>query len=291
MGLGPERAGCYKIATFRGVKAVDLLHVAVVALVQGITEFFPISPSGHLAALSLMTGPLKQTEAVDVAVRVGTLCAATAYFWRDLWTMGVGLFRYFTGRRGTGGAHLAFQLLLGTVPAAVAMVLIHYTMPGGFHGLRMTAWAMVGFGVVLFLADRVGMTIRRVEHLAYADAVLVGVAQALALIPGVGRAAVTISAGRILGFERVDAARLSMLLAIPVLLADLVLHALILARVGADLAVGGAILAGFIAFVVGLIAIAGLMAWLRRSSFTPFVVYRMLLGGALLGVSYVWGVQ
>lgn len=232
-----------------------------------------------------------RTEAVEVAVRFGTLCAVVAYFWRDLWAMGVGLFRYFTGRRGTGGAHLAFQVAIGTVPAVAALALIDYTMAGGFHGLRVTGWAMVGFGVVLFLADRVGMTIRRVEHLAYADAVLIGIAQALALIPGVSRSGITISAGRILGFERIDAARFSMLLAIPVLLGDLVLHALVLARLGPQPDIGGAILAGFLGFAAGLAAIAGLMAWLRRSSFTPFVIYRVLLGGALLGVSYGWGVQ
>ena len=291
MRLGPERAGCYKFATFRGVKAVDLLHVAVVALIQGITEFLPVSASGHLAVLPLVSGWPPQAPAVDVAVRVGTLGAVVAYFWRDLWTMAIGLFRYVTGRRGTGGAHLAFKVAIGTVPAVVAWVLVDRYLPGGLHGLRTVGWAMLGFGIVLFMADRMGMTIRRVEHLAYGDAVVIGIAQTLALIPGTSRSGIAISAGRILGFERADAARFSMLLAIPALLGISVVKGVDLAVRHESLLSGAAALALVLGFAAGLAAIAGLMAWLRRSSFTPFVIYRVLLGGALLGLGYGWGVQ
>lgn len=291
MGLGPERAGCYKFATFRGVKAVNLLHVAVLALIQGLTEFLPVSASGHLAAIPLLTGWAGQTLAVDVAVRVGALGAVVVYFWRDLWMMAVGLFRYFTGRRGTGGAHLAFQVAIGTIPAVVAWGLIDHYLPGSFRGLRVVGWAMLGFGIVLFVADRLGMTIRRVEHLAYGDAIVIGIAQALALIPGTSRSGITMSAGRILGFERVDAARFSMLLSIPALLGVSILKGAELVSRHESLLSGTAITAVALGFGAGLVAISVLMAWLRRSSFTPFVLYRVLVGGALLGLSYGWGVQ
>lgn len=271
------------------MKAVNLLHVAVVALIQGITEFLPVSASGHLALVPLLTGWPNQAPAVDVAVRVGTLLAVIVYFWRDLWAMAVGLFRYCTGRRGAGGAHLAFQLVIGTLPAVAAWVLLDHYLPGGLGGLRVVGWAMLGFGILLFLADRVGMTIRRVEHLGYSDAIVIGIFQAIALIPGTSRSGITISAGRILGFERMDAARLSMLLAIPALLGVSVVKGSELAARHESLLNGTVLTAMILGFGAGLISIALLMAWLRRSSFTPFVIYRVLLGGALLGLSYGWG--
>ena len=273
------------------MKAVNLLHVAVLALIQGVTEFFPVSASGHAAAILLLTGWPNPPLAVDVAVRIGTLGAVIVYFWRDLWVMAVGLFRYFTGRRGTGGAFLALKVVIGTIPAVVAWVLVEHYWPGGFHGLRLIGWAMLGFGVVLFLADRMGMTIRRVEHLAYSDVVVIGIAQVFSLIPGTSRAGITMSAGRILGFERVDAARFSMLLSIPALLGIGVFQGVDLISRHENLLNGTVITACALGFGAALVSIAVLMAWLRRSTFTPFVIYRVLAGGALLGLSYGWGLQ
>jgi undecaprenyl-diphosphatase len=270
------------------MKAVDILHVAVMALVQGLTEFLPIGSSADLVVVPPLAGWLNRGPSIDLAVHMGVLCAVAAYLWRDLWAMAVGVFRYFAGRRGAAaGARLAFQLAIATVPIAVAVFLFDRYMPDGIGGLRVVGWSMLGFGIVLFLTDHAGMTIRRVEHLALSDAVVIGIAQVAALLPGSGRAVVTMSAARLLGFERVDAARFSMLLSIPALLGLVVFDAVLLMRLGSPVT-GGAIMAGSLSFVAALVAISLLMAWLKRSTFTPFVLYRIIVGAALLALGYGW---
>ena len=272
-----------------GAKAVYILHIAVLALIQGITEFLPVSSSGHLVLVPSLTGWADQGLVLDVAVHVGTLGAVMIYFWRDLWGMVIGLFRVATGRRDAEArisAHLAIQIVVATLPVIAAGYALNHYMPEGIRGLLVVAWATLGFGIVLFIADRVGMTIRRIEHMRYSDAIIIGVSQVLALIPGTSRSGITMSAARILGFERADAARFSMLLSIPTILGAGTLKGLELAESGnADLTAAAAFAAG-LAFLSALIAIALLMAWLRRSSFTPFVIYRILLGGILLGLAY-----
>ncbi len=269
-----------------------VLHIAVLALIQGITEFLPVSSSGHLVLVPLLTGWPDQGIIIDVAVHIGTLGAVMIYFWRDLWGMVIGLFRVATGRRDPEarfGARLAFQVVFATLPLiAVGYAFNHY-IPSGIRSLTVVAWATLGFGIVLYIADRVGMTIRRIEHLGYSDALVIGIAQVLALIPGTSRSGITMSAARILGFERADAARFSMLLSIPAILGAGTLKGLELVESGnADLTAAAGFAAG-LAFVSALIAIALLMAWLRRSGFAPFVVYRILLGSILLGLAYGWG--
>jgi undecaprenyl-diphosphatase len=150
------------------------------------------------------------------------------------------------------------------------------------------AWATIGFGIVLYLSDRAGMTLRRIEHMTLLSALLIGVAQVLSLIPGTSRAGITMSMARILGFERAEAARFSMLMAIPAISGAGLLVSLDLIDSG-DVSLGiDALIAVGLAFVFALIAISVLISWLQRSGFTPFVVYRILLGVALLG--WIYGV-
>lgn len=289
MRLGENRAQWYKSATCRGRKAVDILHVAVLALVQGVTEFLPVGSSADLAVVPPLAGWLNRGPAIDLAVHLGVLGAVAAYLWRDLWAMAVGVFRYFAGRRGAAaGARLAFRLAIATLPLIAAGFLYERYMPGGMASVRVVGWSMLGFGILLFLTDHAGMTIRRVEHLALSDAVVIGLAQMAALVPGAGRAVVTMSAARLLGFERVDAARFSMLLSIPALLGLVVIKGIGLVSVPESQLTGGAIMAGFLGFVAALIAIAVLMAWLKRSTFAPFVIYRIVVGAALLALGYGW---
>lgn len=237
-----------------------------------------------------LTGWPDQGLVIDVAVHVGTLGAVIIYFWRDIWGMLAGLFRAATGRKDRG-AHLAAQVVLGTLPVIAAGYALNHYMPDGIRGLTVVAWATLGFGIVLYIADRVGMTIRRIEHLGYGDAFFIGLAQVLALIPGTSRSGITMSAARILGFERADAARFSMLLSIPAILGAGTLKGVELAESGnADLT-AAAIFAAGLAFLAAIFSIAFLMAWLRRSSFTPFVIYRVLLGGILLALVYGGGLN
>ncbi len=272
---------------------MSVLHIALLALVQGITEFLPISSSGHLlltdqvlAALQLVEPPPPQRQlALSVAVHVGTLGAVMLYFWRDLWTMVDGLGRAVVGPTDAG-ARLAALVIIGTVPVVIAGLVVHAYGPWGLRSLTVIGWATLGFGIVLYLADRLGMTVRRVEHMTIGDAIFIGCLQALALIPGTSRSGITMSAARMLGMERAEAARFSMLLAMPAIAAAGGLEGWALWRAGDSGLTTDAGLAAGLAFVVAWPAIALLMAWLRRASFTPFVVYRILLGALLLAFAY-----
>ena len=279
--------GCYKNRETWGIITLTFLHIVVLALVQGITEFLPISSSGHLILVPTLTGWPDQGLLMDVAVHVGTLGAVILYFWRDLWAMLSGLWRALRGKRDPG-ARLAGCVIVATVPVVVAGYLMNRHMPGGLRSLAVIGWATLGFGVLLYMIDRVGMTVRRVEHLKMGDAVVIGLAQVLALIPGASRSGVTMTAGRLLGMERPDAARFSMLMSIPAILGAGTLKGLELYQAG-DAALTSAVLtAAGIAFGAALIAITVMMAWLKRATFTPFVLYRIVLGGFLLSVAYGW---
>ncbi len=266
---------------------MPILHLAVLALIQGITEFLPISSSGHLVLVPAFTGWPDQGVVIDVAVHVGTLGAVVLYFWRDLGAMVLGLGRLTKGREDPG-ARLAGLLIVGTIPAVIAGFFLNRYYPGGIRGLEIIAWTTLGFGVLLYITDRFGMTVRRVEHLTYGDTLIIGLAQVLALVPGTSRSGITMTAARFLGFERKEAARFSMLLSIPVIIGAGALKGLELYRAGETQLTGDAFIAAGFAFVAALAAIAAMMAWLRRASFTPFVVYRVVLGVFLLAAVYGW---
>jgi undecaprenyl-diphosphatase len=278
---------------------LTLLQLVVVALVQGITEFLPISSSGHLVVLPALAGWPDQGLVIDIAVHVGTLCAVGAYLWRDLLDMLASLGRLLRGRPQrrslaaggedagrSGGARMILLVIVGTVPVVLAGAGLHVLRPDGIRAIEVVAWTTLGFGVVLYLADRLGMTLRRLEHLTVLHALVIGLAQALALVPGTSRAGITMTMARMLGYERADAARFSLLLAIPAILGAGTLAGWELYQAG-DLQVGlDALLAALFAFGAALVAIAAMMHWLRRASFTPFVIYRLALGGALLAWLY-----
>ncbi|MCZ6607696.1 MAG: undecaprenyl-diphosphate phosphatase [Alphaproteobacteria bacterium] len=274
---------------------MSVLHIVVLALVQGLTEFLPISSHGHLnlvnemlEGLGLITAPLPEEEPVlFVAVHVGTLGAVVVYFWRDLWTMVLGLVRLTNGRMDAG-ARLAGYLVIATVPVVIAGFAVNYYATDALRSVTVIAWATLVFGIVLYVADRTGMTVRHVEHLGVGDAVIIGCAQVLALIPGTSRSGITMSAARLLGMERAEAARFSMLLSIPAILGAGTLKGLDLYRSGDVELTAAAVLAAGLAFAIALPTIFALMAWLQRSTFTPFVVYRVFLGGALLALAYGW---
>ena len=224
---------------------------------------------------------------MDVAVHMGTLGAVMLYFRRDIWNMLFGLGRALRGKRDPG-AKLAALLVVATVPAAVGGYFMNIYLPDGLRSSTIVGWTILGYGIVLYVADRLGMTLRRVEHLRFSDAIIIGLAQVLAFIPGTSRSGVTMTAARMLGMERPDAARFSMLLSVPTIIGAGLLKGLELYHSSDAALTSSAFTAAVIAFFAGLLAIAAMMAWLRRSTFTPFVVYRVLLGGAILLVTYGW---
>ena len=265
---------------------LELTQIVVLALVQGITEFLPISSSGHLALVpSLVCWP-DQGLLIDVAVHVGTLGAVTAYLWRDVWSILTGLARPRAGLDDSG-VRLFFHLAVATVPVVIAGYLMHKYIGDGLRSMEVIAWATLGFGVVLYAADRTGLTVRRIDHMSWGVALAIGMTQILALIPGASRSGVTMTAARMLGYERREAARFSMLLSIPTIVAAGTLVGIEIVQSGDARLQADAAITAALAFVSALVTIFLMMGWLRRASFTPFVVYRIFLGGGLLAIVYL----
>jgi len=263
------------------------LQLALLALVQGITEFLPISSSAHLILVPVFTGWPDQGPMIDVAVHVGTLGAVIVYFRRDVWQMISGLGRLGRNDRDRDpGLRLAFHVVVATIPVVVAGAVLTSFGLSILRSPVLIGWTTAGFGVLLYIADRSNMTIRKIEHMTLAHALFIGVVQAVALIPGTSRAGITMTAARVLGYERTESARFSMLLSIPTIIAAGGLMGYKLHGAG-DLALtiqAGA--AAILAFAAALGAVWVMMAWLERSGFTPFVVYRVALGGYLLWLAY-----
>lgn len=271
---------------------MTLLHLLMVALVQGITEFLPISSSAHLILVPALTDWPDQGLIIDVAVHVGTLLAVLIYFARDIVGMLWGATMLAMGR-WTPGGKLALQVVLASIPVVAAGLVLHALILAEGRDLRLLvqiiAWATLGFGLLLWVADQTSLQVRKVGHLGWRDALIVGCAQALALIPGTSRSGITMTAGRFLGMERAEAARFSMLLSIPTILAAGTVAGVDLYQAGdADLTLG-ALIAGTLAFLTAWVAIAVLMRWLRRAGFGPFVVYRVVLGLGLLWIIHFTG--
>ncbi len=253
--------------------------IVILALVQGITEFLPISSSGHLILVAEVSGR-DQGLLLDVAVHVGTLGAVVAYFWRDLLAMLLGVAQLTKGRI-TPEARLAGTLIVASIPAAVAGFLAKDFIESSLRTPAVIAWTTVVFGLLLYVADKIGMTIRRITHVGLAHALLLGLAQVLSLVPGTSRSGITMTAARLLGYERTDAARYSLLMSIPIIAGAGLLLGLDLYEAGSATVGRDVLLAVALSFGAALGAIALLMQWVQRVGFTPFVVYRLLLGAVL----------
>ena len=264
-----------------GALTLTFIQIAVLAIIQGITEFLPISSSGHLALAPMLLGWKDQGLAMDVAVHMGALGAVVFYLWREIWMMLCGLAKLTTGRIDEG-AKLAWLIVIASIPVIISGLAVKAYLGDSLRIPLLMGWAFIIGGILLYLGDRYGLKIRRISHITTGSALLIGVAQALAVIPGASRAGTTITMARLLGYERRDAARFSMLLSIPAIAGAGFLH-------GTDVIQGGntafqadLLLAAGLAFVAALLAIIVMMSWLQRQSFTPFVFYRIALGILIL---------
>ncbi len=266
---------------------MSLLHLFLLAVIQGITEFLPISSSAHLILLPKLTGLDDQGQVIEVAVHVGTLLAVILYFWRDV-SLGLsGLPRLLSGRIDTPGSRLAFLLIVATIPVVLAGLILKLAgLDDAMRSVAVIGWAMLIFGLVLYWADRHEPSPKTTSDWTLKDAVIIGVWQALALIPGTSRSGITITAARTLGYTRHDAARIAMLMSIPTITASGALLGVdVIATANLAAARDGAIAAVF-AFAAALLALSLMMRILRTISFTPYVAYRVILGLILLWIAY-----
>lgn len=262
-------------------------NLLLVALIQGITEFLPVSSSGHLILLPSLTGLDDQGQIIDVAAHVGTLIAVIVYFWSDVKLALNGTLRLLRGKVDTQGAFLALCLLIATIPVILFGLFLKITgLSDAMRGIAVIGWTMIIFGIVLYWADQKGPIEKTAEKWSLKDALHMGFWQALALIPGTSRSGITITAGRMLGYTRTDAAKLSMLMSIPTIIASAALLGLdvIGTADASDLRDIGIVVV--MSCAAALLALTLMMKLLKAVSYTPYVIYRIGLGIILLWVAY-----
>lgn len=266
---------------------MPLLNLVLVAIIQGLTEFLPISSSGHLILLPGLTGMDDQGQMIDVAVHVGTLFAVILYFHRDVGIAIAGLGRLIRGKVDTLGARMAIGLIASTGPVMAVGFMLHATgIDQMLRSVAVIGWTMLVFGIVLYWADQKGAETKTIEDWRLRDAIAMGLWQAVALIPGTSRSGITITGGRQLGYTREEAARISMLMSIPTIIASGALLGLDLVEAGDWSGAHDAAIGAVFAFAAALLALAVMMKLTRKISFTPYVIYRVILGVALLVYAY-----
>jgi undecaprenyl-diphosphatase len=268
---------------------VSLLEEIVLGLVQGLTEFLPISSTAHLRIVPAFMGWDDPGAAFTAVTQLGTMAAVLLYFREDL----VRIARAWLAslrdpsRRRELDARLGWYIILGTVPIGIFGVLFKDQIESGARDLYLIGTALIVLGLVLLLAERVGRRDRGMEQVETRDGFAIGMAQALALVPGVSRSGATITAGLFMGLEREAAARFSFLLSIPavVLAGALELGSILSGEEGEGGSLGGLAIATFLAFVVGYASIAFLLRFLTTHSTVVFVVYRVVLGTLVLALA------
>lgn len=266
---------------------MTLFNMILLAVVQGITEFLPVSSSGHLILLPNLTGMPDQGQAIDVAVHIGTLSAVILYFWRDVRTGLAGLPRALTGRMDTPGSKLAMLLIVATVPVMLAGLILHETgIDQMLRSTKIIGWTMLLFGILLYVMDQKGPQTRTAADWSLRDALTMGLWQVVALIPGTSRSGITISGARAMGYTRHDAAKLSMLMSIPAIMASGTLLGIEVVSQGQLTLIREMAIMAALAFVSALLALSLMMKLLNSLSFTPYVIYRIILGIVLLVMAY-----
>jgi undecaprenyl-diphosphatase len=266
-----------------------ILEAIVLGIIQGLTEFLPISSSGHLILAEWATGwkgELMNSLTFDVALHVGTLAAVLWYFWRDWLHLGKAVLRVVQGRAQAYEARLVWYIVLATVPAVIFGLTLEHTVETIFRNPLLVASALAAGSLVLWLADRYSTRSRHLGDMTLPHALFVGVAQAFALVPGVSRSGITISAALAAGYRREDSARFSFLLSTPVIAGAAFHKAGHITFQGH--AAWGCILGTLSSAVVGYLAIRFLIRYVERHSMNVFVWYRLVLAGLVV---LAWAVK
>jgi len=267
-----------------------IIEAIMLGILQGLTEFLPISSSGHLILAEWATGwtgELMNNLTFDVALHVGTLVAVLGYFWRDWLRLGRACLHVLRGSAPNYEARLVFYIVLATIPAAVIGMRYEHVVETLFRNPLLVAAALVAGSLVMWLADRYAKQEHRLKSMTFHHAFFVGVAQALALVPGISRSGITISAGLAGGYTREDAARFSFLLSTPVIAGAAVLK-LKHISVHSNEAAAGFVLGTLCSAIVGYLCIRFLIRYLERHSMNVFVWYRLALAAFVV---LLWAVR
>ncbi|HCF56746.1 MAG TPA: undecaprenyl-diphosphatase [Myxococcales bacterium] len=271
---------------------MDFLEALILGLVQGLTEFLPISSTAHLRVVPALLGWKDPGAAFSAIIQLGTTAAVIVYFAKDLWKI-AGAFFGALGRRKpfeTQEARLGWYIIIGTIPVGIAGLLLKDLIEGAFRSLYVIASAAIGLALLLVLAERLARHHRDLQQVTLRDSIAVGLAQAVALIPGASRSGVTLTAGLFHGLKRDAAARFSFLLSIPATVAAGVFEMRHLAGMThGGLPIGAVVIGTLSSFVFGLAAIAGLLRYLQTHTTGVFIVYRIVLGVGILAL-VGWGI-
>ncbi|PPF85544.1 UDP-diphosphatase [Subtercola sp. Z020] len=274
---------------------MEFLQAIILGLVQGLTEFLPISSSAHIKIVGELIGTGGDPGAAFTAIiQLGTEAAVLVFFWRDVVRIVSQWARSLVGRvpRNDPDARMGWLIIIGSIPIIVLGLFFQDQIETTFRSLWIVATTLIVFGILLGIADAVGSKKRRLKEITYPSGIVFGLAQALALIPGVSRSGGTITAGLFMGFERKAAARYSFLLAMPAVFGSGLFQLYKSIKEPCDAVAAGCTpevfngletgVATVVAFVVGLVVIAFFMNYISRRSFLPFVIYRIALGIVLI---------
>ena len=257
-----------------------LIHLFLLAIVQGVTEFLPVSSSAHLVLFPKVVGVMDQGLIMDVAVHIGSLLAVLVFFYKDVLKLAQTTVLYRKAEEQD--KNLLKHVIVASLPVVIAGAVLHYYLPNGLRNVMWIAWASIGFGLLLWAADHFGKTDKSVSDMTVKNAFWIGLAHICALFPGASRSGVTMSMARACGLSRVEAARFSLLIGIPVIAGAGVVGLYDLIRAG-NIELGfDVLLAVLFSFFSALGAIVVMMKFLKSFSFLPFVIYRVALGVALL---------
>lgn len=261
---------------------MDILQIIVLAVVQGLTEFLPISSSAHLILVPVILKWPDQGLVFDVAVHVGSLLAVMLYFRHEVINMTTAWFGSVLKKQHNQDSRLAWWVILGTLPAVFFGLFFKDFIETGLRSPIVIAWATIGFGVLLGVADRLQRHIRDEYSMSWKDVLLIGFFQAMALIPGTSRSGITMTAGLFLGLKRDAAARFSFLLSIPLIIASGVFKTKDLLEAQVPVEWGLLFLAVALSAISAWLCIHLFLQLINRIGMMPFVIYRLVLGALLL---------
>jgi undecaprenyl-diphosphatase len=264
---------------------MPLEQIFVLSLIQGLTEFIPVSSSAHLLLVSTLCGWKDQGLIMDVAAHFGTLGSVLVYFRADVISLFQGFFSLLKGKK-TLKTDLFLNLVIATIPVVFLGTVFDMLIGDAFRGMMVIAWMSIIFGVLLYIADRYGAQKEKVSDTTLRRALYFGLGQCLSLINGVSRSGSCIMVGRFLNYTRQEAAHFAFLMAIPTMIAACTLKGYQLFKNNDFSLLNDAALMAGLSFVFGFCTISFMMNWLKSATFTPFVIYRILLGLTLLASTF-----
>lgn len=261
---------------------MTLFEIIILAIIQGLTEFLPISSSAHLILPAEILGWRNQGLAFDVAVHVGSLLAVMIYFRQDIWRLSLAWFGHGFTKQQSSDSRLAWFVVIGTIPAGLFGFLMKDWIELNARSALIIAITTIVFGLLLWYADVKAKQNKSIDKLTLKDTIFIGVAQAMAIIPGTSRSGATMTAGLLLGLDRESAARFSFLLSIPIILAAGMFATLDLLALKASVDWQALLYGAGFSFVAAYLCIFLFLSWISKIGMLPFVIYRLILGGILL---------